>query len=312
MQKVTSQLLLKKARVCLRPVLAVLLIVCIVQVPASRATDINKNWKTPFANIGTDTSAFSPLPSPFSVDQKKADLGRRLFFDPRMSADNSISCAHCHLPNQGGATHEQFCAGVKGALGSINAPTILNAALNFRQMWNGRLQTLEEQVDRAVTNPKELGTRWEDITKKLSGDLKMLDAFRASYDSAPSAATISDAIAQYERTLLTPNSPFDLYLKGDSHALSPTQLRGFQKFKAYGCSACHQGFNVGGNMFQRLGVAGDYFKDRGKQYDSDVGRLGVTGKEADRHVFRVPSLRNVELTSPYFHDGLRRPCPGGL
>jgi cytochrome c peroxidase len=244
-----------------------------------------------------------PLPVVVSVDSGKAAIGRRLFHDPRLSANGKVSCASCHQIAKGGADGRQQSVGFDGKLTLVNAPTVLNAALNFKQFWNGRADTLESQIDMVVKNPIEMGSNWVDVIAKLTLDAVYQSAFAAAYKEGITKENIENAIAQYERTLITPNSRFDRYLRGDSNALTSEEKSGYSKFKQYGCISCHQGVNIGGNMFQKFGVMGDYFHDRGTPTESDLGRYLVTNDSADEHVFKVPSLRNVALTAPYFHDG---------
>jgi cytochrome c peroxidase len=148
-----------------------------------------------------------------------------------------------------------------------------------------------------------MGGKWEDILRTLSADPSYAASFSAAYPDGVTKANVQNAIAAYERTLITPNSRFDRYLRGEANAINAAEKAGYTKFKQYGCAACHQGVNVGGNMFQKFGVMGDYFKARGKPTAADLGRFHVTKLEADKHVFKVPSLRNVVNTAPYFHDG---------
>jgi cytochrome c peroxidase len=185
----------------------------------------------------------------------------------------------------------------------VNAPTVYNAALNFVQFWDGRAATLEEQIDGPITNPLEMDSSWDGVIGKLAADADYAAAFSAIYPDGITPANVKKAVADFERTLVTRGSAFDRFLEGDERALSPEARAGYETFKSVGCIACHQGTNVGGNMFQRFGVLGDYFKDRGNVVEADYGRYNVTKNEADRFVFRVPSLRNVEHTAPYFHDG---------
>jgi cytochrome c peroxidase len=194
---------------------------------------------------------------------------------------------------------------VGGQAGEVNAPTVLNASLNFVQFWDGRAKNLTEQAAGPIHNPKEMGSNWEQVIQKLKSDFSVEAQFKA-INTPINAAGITDAIVEYEKTLITPDSPFDLYLKGKSDALTQKQVNGYRKFQSNGCTSCHQGTNLGGNLFQTFGVAGDYFKDRGGQLSSDAGRFSVTQNPEDMHVFRVPSLRNVAMTAPYFHDGSAR------
>jgi len=244
-----------------------------------------------------------PLPLRIDLDQTKVDLGRRLFLDSRLSHDNTIFCGSCHHLELGGTDRRIRSLGIGGATGDVNAPTVFNSGLNFRQFWDGRAATLEDQVDGPVNDAKEMGSNWPEVISKLERDRDYVRAFRDLYPDGMESANIKDAIATFERSLITPNSPFDKFLRGDRQALTEQQLAGYQLFKAYGCVACHQGVNIGGNMFQRFGVARDYFADRGHVAKSDLGRFNVTGLERDLHRFKVPSLRNVALTAPYFHDG---------
>ena len=152
-------------------------------------------------------------------------------------------------------------------------------------------------------NPLEMGSSWPEVMGKLGKDAALVAEFKKSYPDGLQPRTIADALATFQRSLVTPNSRFDKYLRGDKNAITVDELKGYQLFKSYGCVACHQGVNVGGNMFQTFGVMGDYFAKRGNPTDADLGRYNVTKNPADRHVFKVPGLRNVALTAPYFHDG---------
>jgi cytochrome c peroxidase len=243
-----------------------------------------------------------PLPEKLNLDGRKVALGRILFHDKRLSKDNSLACASCHDLAKGGVDGRQTAVGIGGQVGPINTPTVLNSGLNFRQFWNGRAATLEEQAAGPVHNPGEMGSNWKEVLGKLGQDRKLISQFDSLYDNGLQPANIQDAIATFERSLLTP-SRFDRYLRGDSSAITEEERTGYQLFKNYGCVACHQGVNIGGNMFQTFGVLCNYFEDRGKLTDADLGRYAVTKRESDRYVFKVPSLRNVELTAPYFHDG---------
>jgi len=242
-----------------------------------------------------------PVPTTLSQDPLRVEVGRRLFQDVRLSANNQVACASCHDLKNGGADHRARSLGFNGQLTEVNAPTVFNAALNFKQFWNGRADSLESQVDYVVRSPVELGSVWPDVIAKLSLDTRYQSSFAAAYKDGITAANIQNAIASFERTLITP-ARFDRYLRGDATALSDAEKIGYIKFKRYGCVACHQGVNVGGNMFQKLGVMADYFAQRGQPTEADLGRYLVTHDEGDKYFFKVPSLRNVALTAPYFHD----------
>ncbi|MGV8864843.1 MAG: cytochrome-c peroxidase [Pseudomonas sp.] len=243
-----------------------------------------------------------PLPDIPVQNPQRVELGRQLFNEKRLSVDNTLSCASCHHLEQGGADDKPLSLGFHGISAGINTPTVLNAALNFRQFWNGRAESLEAQVEEVAQNPTEMGSAWPNIIDTLVKDPAYQAAFRGAYPDGVTAPNAQNAIATYERTLLTPNSRFDQYLKGNTDILTLDEKYGYQRFKDYGCIACHQGVNIGGNMFQKFGVMGDYFKARGNPTEADLGRYLVTKDEEDRHVFKVPSLRNVAITAPYFHD----------
>jgi cytochrome c peroxidase len=231
------------------------------------------------------------------------ELGGRLFHEPALSGDGTISCRSCHDLARGGAGNQRVSTGIGGKEGTVNAPTVYNAAFNFVQFWDGRAATLEEQVGGPVTDAREMGGTWAVALRRLREEPSYRDHFARVFPDGVTEANVRAAIAAFERTLTTPKSRFDRWLGGDRNALTPEEHSGYERFKSAGCIACHQGRNVGGNMFQRFGVMGDYFADRGNVTAADYGRYNVTKQESDRYSFRVPSLRNVELTAPYFHDG---------
>lgn len=268
--------------------------------PAVSATEV------PTAETGHFGDALLPLPAVPNLPEAKVALGKALFFDPRLSHDNTITCASCHDLTTAGHDPRRVSVGVGGATGSVNAPSVFNASLNFVQFWDGRAATLEEQASGPVHNPVEMASNWNEAIAKLAADADLSARFRRVYPDGWAPAAIVDAIATFERTLLTLNAPFDNYLRGNVGAIDGLALEGYRRFRELGCASCHQGANIGGNMYQRFGVMGDYFKDmsfRREVTKSDLGRYNVTGLEEDRYVFKVPSLRNVALTAPYFHDG---------
>lgn len=242
----------------------------------------------------------APLPPAPDLPAAKVALGERLFKEPRLSRDDSLACASCHDLTRGGVDRRAFSVGVGGAIGAINAPTVFNSGFSIAQFWDGRAATLEEQAAGPVHNPIEMDSNWPQVIGKLSADASYQTAFAAIYPDGITPANIVDAIATFERTLVTPNSRFDRYLRGEA-VLTPLELEGWKHFRDYGCASCHQGMLLGGNMFQKFGVLRDYFADR-PTTPADLGRYNVTHREEDRHVFKVPSLRNVALTAPYFHD----------
>lgn len=230
-------------------------------------------------------------------------LGKTLFLDKRLSHDNTLACASCHGLDTGGCDQKSHSVGINGAIGGINAPTVLNSGHNFIQFWDGRMNTLEEQVNGPTHHPKEMGSNWKEILGKLNADAEIVASFEKVYHSKVTEDGVRSAIATFERSLTTVNSPFDKYLEGTKSAISDQAARGYETFKTIGCASCHQGQNVGGNMFAKLGEMDDYFAMRKNVTDADAGRFAVTKREKDRGVFRVPALRNVALTHPYFHDG---------
>jgi cytochrome c peroxidase len=253
-------------------------------------------------DLAPGSEPISPIPRSLPLDARKIALGKRLFHDKRLSRDNSIACASCHDLRAGGVDGRQRSLGVGGQLADLNAPTVFNSVFNFRQFWDGRAATLEEQIDGPVYHPNEMASNWPEILAKLSDDREFATAFRDVYGRL-AAGHLKNAIAEFERSLLTPGSRFDRYLQGERDALTRDELQGYQLFKSYGCVACHQGVNVGGNLYQRLGVMSAFFRDEAHAATANRGRAAVTGKTEDLHVFKVPGLRNVALTGPYFHDG---------
>lgn len=255
---------------------------------------------------GLGGEAVVPLPPLPALPPDKVALGKALFFEARLSRDNTISCASCHDLGAAGNDGRRVSVGVGGALGPINAPSVFNASLNFVQFWDGRAASLEEQAGGPIQNPLEMASNWQEVIGKLEADDHYRREFNRLYPEGIAATSIVDAIATFERTLLTPDSAFDRFLRGEPEAIDARAEAGYRRFKEFGCASCHQGANVGGNMFQRFGVMGDYFGDRAARQPigpADLGRYNVTHREEDRHVFKVPSLRNVALTAPYFHDG---------
>lgn len=252
------------------------------------------------SDIALSQEPIRPLPLSVKTNKTKVKLGEELFHDKRLSKDNTIACASCHDLEMAGVDRKQFSTGVGGKLGSRNSPTVFNAVFNFRQFWDGRAADLVEQAGGPVVNPDEMAADWPEVIKKLEQDQYYQDMFEKIYGKI-SPEAIQDAIAEFEKTLITSGSRFDDYLRGNKRAISPREKRGYDLFKAYGCSSCHQGANVGGNMFQKFGVLKD-INLRNKAVD-DLGRYNVTKNKWDMHVFKVPSLRLAVLTPPYFHDG---------
>lgn len=253
---------------------------------------------------------FQPLPAAIaspdnSITPAKVALGRALFFDPRISLDGTVSCARCHQPALYGTDGLAKSIGVKDRLNPRNAPTVLNAALEFAAHWRGDRKNVEDQASQALVGPPSFG---EPSYNAAMAKLEAIPAYREMFAQAfpGTAQPITSqnwglAIGAYERTLVTP-APFDAYLRGDTKALNSRAKAGLQKFISYGCVACHNGVDVGGGSFQKFGILEDYWKATGSQ-DIDKGRFDVTHNPADMYVFKVASLRNVAMTPPYFHDG---------
>lgn len=254
------------------------------------------------SNYLQDISVIPPLPQTVKLDNEKVKLGSLLFHEPKLSRNNSISCASCHNLSLAGTDRKSSSVGVNNLSANSNSPTVFNSVFNFSQFWDGRANTLTEQVSFPIHDPMEMDTTWADIIAKLTLDPVYLKLFKGAYDDGINSKNIINAIVTFEKSLVTPNSAFDQYLRGDKHALNTQQLKGLQSFKEFGCISCHQGINIGGNMFQKFGVAKDYFESKQVQ-ENDLGRFNITKREEDRHVFKVPSLRNVAVTQPYFHDG---------
>jgi cytochrome c peroxidase len=247
-----------------------------------------------------------PLPAAPPVDARRSSLGMKLFSSTSLSSDGSVSCLTCHPLDRAGADGFVHSRGVNGQETALNTPTIYNVSFNFRFNWNGAYAKLEEALDAPIA--LTLGTTWSAIEGKLLTEAAWRTAFELAYPEGVTAANIKDALSRYIDTLITPDARFDQFLRGDIAALTSDERSGYEAFKALGCSTCHQGANVGGNMFQRLGVMHDYFQARVEHGGpapsaADLGRYETTQQHSDRHVFRVPSLRNVALTPPYFHDG---------
>jgi cytochrome c peroxidase len=244
----------------------------------------------------------TPIPLDLQLNVRKVALGRRLFFDARLSHDDTISCSSCHKLESGGADGLPHPIGIGGKEGKINTLTVFNSQFNYRLFWDGRAETLEDQIDFPLINLSEMGSSWDEVIIKLRKDADYRRDFADIYSDNIQPSTVMNAIVTFERSLTTPNGKFDRYLRGDKQALDKDELAGYQLFKNLGCISCHQGMNVGGNMYEKLGLFKNYFANRGNVQEVDYGRYNVTKNEEHRYEFRVPSLRNVALTAPYFHD----------
>ena len=248
-----------------------------------------------------------PIDQVLEYDAAKAALGFALFHDTRLSVDNTVSCASCHALETAGVDNHQYSHGVDDQLGGVNAPTVFNAVYNFVQFWDGRAKTLADQAAGPPLNPVEMASEsFDQIINKLKADKKFVKEFTAVYPDGLTAENLTDAIEQFERTLVTPNSAFDKWLRGDDAALAADELEGYELFKKYDCATCHVGPNLGGQSYELMGLRRHYFAERGLELThEDNGRYKETQLERDRHRFKVPGLRNVEHTWPYYHDGTR-------
>ena len=232
-------------------------------------------------------------------NKAKMELGKKLFFDPRLSRSGFISCNSCHNLSMGGADNLQTSIGDHWQQGPINAPTVLNSSMNLAQFWDGRAKDLKEQAGGPIANPGEMAFTHELAVEVLRSIPQYRAEFRQVFGSDDIRIDmVTEAIAAFEETLATPDSRFDKWLRGDRKAINSTELAGYRLFKSAGCVACHNGPAVGGGSFQKFGLFDTY-----KTASKAEGRIAVTKQEADRMYFKVSILRNVELTYPYFHDG---------
>lgn len=241
----------------------------------------------------------TPIPTEINLNNNKVLLGQKLFFDTKLSKDNTISCASCHDIKNGGDDNKQFSIGVDNKIGIINTPTIFNSSFNFVQFWDGRAKTLEEQASGPIHNPKEMNSNFSEIINKVNQNKYYINEFEKIYNTNINKNNIVDAIVEFEKSLITPNSKFDRYLKGEKDILNEKELKGYELFQSYGCISCHNGVNMGGNLFQKVGIISGYFEDN----ENNFGRYKITKKEEDKFYFKVPTLRNIQLTAPYLHDG---------
>lgn len=286
-------------------VLAAGLVCACSQVPPSTTGSTPSVGATPSAAASTVPhdqawlAVFQPLPEAETLSPEMVELGRMLYYDPRLSKSGTISCNSCHALDRYGVDGEPTSPGFAGERGGRNSPTVYNAALHAAQFWDGRARDVEEQAAGPVTNPVEMGMADE---KAVTTALKSIPEYRRRFaqlfpeDKDPlTLANTAHAIGAFERGLLTP-SRLDAYLKGDKTALSAEELAGAKTFVEVGCASCHLGPTLGGRSFQKLGLKQPY-------PDEDPGRMAVTGKESDRARFKVPALRNITETGPYFHNG---------
>ena len=241
-----------------------------------------------------------PIPLQVDVDTDRAALGAKLFHDPILSVNNEVSCSTCHDLQKGGVVNEATTLGVTDERGVRNVPSVFNVRYNFSYFWDGRAETLAHQIDDVLQNPIEMGETWQNIERKLNSNTFYVADFERVYGTKATRDSIIDALMVYQNSLITPNSRFDQYVRGDKAALTETEVQGYELFQSMGCIACHQGVNIGGNLYQKLGIFKAY---QPLNATKDQGRFEITQKEVDKYVFKVPSLRNIALTAPYLHDG---------
>jgi len=249
--------------------------------------------------MAQSSEPIQPIKAAKITEPAKVELGKKLFFDPRLSKSGFISCNSCHNLGMGGADNLKSSIGDKWQKGPINSPTVLNSRNNLAQFWDGRAKDLKAQAGGPIANPGEMALTHELAVDMLRSIPQYVSEFKAVFGNDKlTIDEVTTAIAAFEDTLVTPNSRFDQWLKGNKKALKADELAGYKLFKDSGCVACHNGPNVGGTSFQKMGIVEPF-----KTTSTAEGRSAVTGKDADRLNFKVPTLRNVELTYPYFHDG---------
>jgi cytochrome c peroxidase len=258
---------------------------CLLLCPATRSAIAEALFTPPPA---PETSAVVPpittIPQSPAADPRKLALGESLFRDRRLSHDGSLSCASCHDVHTNGADDNRRSTARNGAKMPFTVLSVFNATLNFRLNWEGNIRTLQAHAESSLENPANMATSVDEVLAKLRTDPQTVQRFRQAYGQGPDRASLLDALATYERSLVTPDSRFDQFLKGDTAALTPEEHRGYQLFQSLGCISCHQGVNIGGNLFERHGI---------------FHPLAASQPE----ILRVPSLRNVATLAPYFQDG---------
>jgi cytochrome c peroxidase len=264
----------------------------------------------------------APEPASNPTTPAKVELGKMLYHDPRLSSSGTVACASCHNVMSGGEDNRGGSVGVQGQVGGRSAPTVWNSAFNSVQFWDGRAPSLEAQAKGPVTNPIEMGMKsWDDVVVRLKAIPGYVEAFGAAFEGADpvTADNAAKAIAAYERTLITPNSAYDKFAKGDAGALSEQQQRGLKAFAEVGCSSCHSGpaFNgpqlpEGTGFYQKFPMFDNGALEAQYGFTKDLGRAQETKNDADKHMFRVPTLRNIALTAPYFHNGKVKTLPDAV
>jgi len=260
-------------------------------------------WADTGSAIENNNEPIFPIPANGTLDKAKLELGSLLYYDKRLSQDDQFSCASCHQLDHGGSDGRVVSQGAKES-DALNTPSIFNVKFNFRQNWDGSADSLAKQLDMTVRKYGNQEHPWKGLLARLNKDAGLVKRFAAIYRKTEiTRDDFTDAMVYYVSSLTTPNCRFDQYLRGNKQAIDEDELHGYTLFKDYGCVSCHQGVNIGGNLYQRFGIFYDYFRARGNIKKVDYGRMNRTGRSTDAHVFKVPSLRNVALTAPYLHDG---------
>lgn len=264
-----------------------------------------------FSSSAYSNEPIKPLPKKVKYDRQKALLGKKLYFDPILSKDNTVSCANCHNLKLGGVDNLQYSFGINGQKGNINTPTVLNSIFNFRQMWDGRAKTLTHQVQFPITNPVEMGNTFKKLIETLKKDFYYNKTFNNVYQDGITKKNIGNALEEFQKTLITP-SPFDEYLRGDKNAITSNQKKGYELFNKKGCVSCHNGINIGGGLYAQFGLTDESIANNliettnsnfKGDYHPDFGLYNITKNDFDKFYFKVPTLRNVALTYPYLHNG---------
>lgn len=274
---------------------------CVAAGAAAAQDDLMRSARSLFEPIPAQAPAIEGIES----TPARVALGTMLYFEPRLSESHAISCNSCHMVGLGGVDLQRTSIGHHWQRGGRNAPTVLNAVFSTAQFWDGRARDLQEQAGGPLVNPIEMGTTEQHVIEQLKGIPGYVDAFKKAFPGLGDPITfenVRDTIALFEATLLTPNSPFDRYLNGDETAMTAAQREGLQLFIDKGCASCHRGINIGGGMYAPFGVV----ERPGAEFlpPTDKGRFEVTKTVSDEYVFKVPTLRNIDLTPPYFHTGV--------
>ncbi len=292
------------------PVLSIALVVAgasffLWESPVAAIDDHKQLSAQVYPDSSLGAGAIQPIPQNIELNQQVVGLGRKLFNEPALS-ENGVRCSDCHDLAAAGNDGRKVSIDIRGGNDIMNTPTLFNVGLNIYFTWSGRFNKLEDQIDGVLSNVRHMNGNWENILRRLGKKPQYRKQFETLFSDGVTRENVKHALADFERSLITPDAAFDRYLRGDETAISEDQKSGYELFKQYGCVSCHQGINIGGNVFARLGTFEDPFADKklsDRRRAYNLGRYNHTGNEQDKRVFRVPSLRNVEKTAPYFHSG---------